>query len=216
MYLGMYVVPTGIVCFLHNTTVLILKFWKFAKSLRSLGLRCREREMLGEAKEACIKKRHTMWSLRVILLKGKPIFAPGPSDGTLFLVPRRAFLFPHHVFPSASSLSLPCGLYFLSSLTPNVYCYNINTIADHLTLCLKFSISLVHHCISSFWKSPFLARQFLVAINCYKCLITIFFSFLVQNKSHFIQETPVCIIHNNRDRRYNPSVGHPQLKKAIY
>lgn len=112
MYLGMYVVPTGIVCFLHNTTVLILKFWKFAKSLRSLGLRCREREMLGEAKEACIKKRHTMQSLRVTVLKGKPISAPGPSDGTLSLVPRRASLFPHHIF---SPQYLHC-LYHVASI----------------------------------------------------------------------------------------------------
>lgn len=112
MYLGMYVVPTGIVCFLHNTTVLILKFWKFAKSLKSLGLRCHEREMSGEAKEACAKKRHTMWSLRVILLKGKSIFAPSPSDGTLSLVPRRASLFPHHMF---SPQHLLC-LYHLASI----------------------------------------------------------------------------------------------------
>lgn len=169
------------------------------------------------------KKHHTMWSLwllpvSVTLLKGKPIFAAVPSDGTLSLVPRRASLSPHHMFSPQhlSSLSLPSGLNFLSSLTPNVYCYNINTIADYVILCLKFSISLVPLCISSLWKSTFLARQFIVAVMVTNVWSLSFFSSLVQNKSHFIQETSVCLIHNNRDRRCSPSVGRPQLKKAIY
>lgn len=77
MYLGMYVVPTGIVCVLHDTIVLILKFRKFAKSLASLGLRCPEREMPGEANKTCIKK--TPYNVITVIASHKSDFAEGEA-----------------------------------------------------------------------------------------------------------------------------------------
>lgn len=218
MYLGMYMVPTGIVCFLHDTNCSHFKILKICQVSQVSWTEVPWEEMPGEGKETPYNVITVIASYKCDFAEGEAHLCPSSQWWHTILSSQKSFPFPtSHVSPQhLSSLSLPSGLNFLSSLTPNVYCYNINTIADYLILCLKFSISLVPLCISSFWKSTFLARQFIVAIMVTNVWSLSLFSVLVQNKSHFIQETSVCIIHKNRDRRHSPSVGRPQLKKAIY
>lgn len=172
MYLGMYVIPTGIVCFLHDIIYLILKFWKFAKSLRSfppywqdIRLRCCEKQLPGEAKGASIKKHHAVWlwwffSWEWFCWRGSP---PLLQSLVMTLWP----LYPEELpFPCLTYCPLSIFTVF-TMWSPIVFPVLLQyllliwiLLVIRLMFCLEFSISFALLCIYSFWKFHFLSRQF--------------------------------------------------------
>lgn len=138
---GTYMTPMGIVYFLHDTIFFILKFWKFAKHIRSLPPIHRTWDY-GAVRSNCLgkqtkhgwKKNHTvctlwMFFLGVTLLKRKPTLIP-ISRLYWSLGPLRAPLYLSYLLSlSVTSLTFSCDSHFFS-LTPCIYCYNINTIGE--------------------------------------------------------------------------------------